>query len=123
MNGQTTITIGGKPAGLKFGMYSAQLFQEQIEKGRKMFIGESINEIGITYVLWCGYLNYCEMKQIDPDLKFEDFYQYAEEPGNMEELKGALQVWSESRVIKEVVKNAEAETKKKNSPQKKSGRR
>lgn len=122
MNGQTSINVSGKLAGLKFGMYSAQLFNEQIERGRKMFIGDSLNELGIVYVLWCGYLNHCEMKQKDPELSFEDFYQYAEEPANLEEIKSALDVWANSRVMKQVVKDMDEPAKKKNSRQTKSGR-
>lgn len=114
----TQITINGKLVGLKFGMYCTQLFYEVIESGKKVMIGDTVNELGITYLLWFGYLNNCEVKQVDPSLTFEDFYNVVEESasGN-EEITKALDCWSNSQPVQKAVEEA----KKKSSGKKSKG--
>jgi hypothetical protein len=99
------ITIKDKTVGLKYGMYATQLFFEAMDSGKRLMVGDTVNELGISYLLWYGYLNNCEVKQIDPSLKFEDFYDLVEaaaEGGN-EEISAALDVWAKSQPVQRAV--------------------
>jgi hypothetical protein len=63
-----------------------------------------VNELGISYLLYFGYLNNCEVKQVDPDLTFEDFYNLVEVSldGNSEIMK-ALECWSNSQPMQKAI--------------------
>jgi hypothetical protein len=106
------ITINGKILGLKFGMMSARLFFEALEKKVLMY-GDTLNELGIAYVLWYGYLNNCEVKGVDPEYPFEMFYDFVEQnAGGNEEITAALKKWSETKPIQDAIKIAEEAKKK-----------
>ena len=112
------ITINGNLVGLKFGMLATQLFYEVIEKGKRVMIGDTVNELGIAYLLYFGYINNCEVKQVDPSLTFEDFYNLVEDSTNgNEEITKALECWSNSQTMKKAVEQAE-EAKKKSTGKK-----
>lgn len=116
-NGYCAITINGVAVGLKFGMLAVQLFSEAIEKGKRLFIDENLNELGITYVLWTGYINNCEVKLADPVLSFENFADLVEDASYSEESKSqvfeAIKCWSESRTVKTITDNVRDTKKKK----------
>lgn len=106
------IDIKGQKVGLKFGNYASQLFMEEIAAGRKLMIGDTLNDLGIAHVLWFGYLNNCERRKIDPVLSFEDFYDKVDESmDNPDEVKAAMDCWSRSQVVQKAVE----ESKKKSS--------
>jgi len=107
------ITINGKLVGLKFGMLATQLFFEVIEKGKRVMIGDTVNELGISYLLYFGYVNNCEVKQVDPELTFEDFYNLVEVSldGNSEIMK-ALECWSTSQPMQKAIEGIEQAKKK-----------
>lgn len=113
----TQITINGDLVGLKFGMYCSQLFFEAIDKGKKLMVGDTLNELGISYILWYGYLNNCEVKQVDPKLTFEDFYSLVESSseGNDEIVK-ALDIWASSKPVQKVLSTIEESKKKLSGP-------
>lgn len=118
------LSIAGKKVALRFGAYSVQLFNEQVEKGKRLFIRDMINELGIAYVLYTGYINACEVKTIEPEITFEQFYDFVESGQNNEVIKLALDEWSSSKTIKELIA-ATTDTKKKTkkpSAQVKSGK-
>lgn len=110
----TQITIYGKKVGLKFGMLASQLFYEVIEKGKKVMMGDTVNELGITYLLWFGYLNNCEVKQVEPEMTFEDFYNFVE--SNIEDpdgqIKSAMDVWASSKPVQKAMEAADEAKKK-----------
>jgi hypothetical protein len=105
------ITINEQKVGLKFGMTATRMFFEKMEH-KVLMMGQTLNELGITYLLWYGYLNNCEVKQVDPTLTFEDFYDLVDssQDGN-EEISKALDVWAETQPVKKAVEAVEAKKK------------
>lgn len=106
------ITIDDKKVGLKFGMMATREFFELMDR-KKLMIGDTLNELGIAYILWFGYLNNCEVKQVDPELSFEQFYDLVEmsASGN-EEITKALEVWASTEPVKKAVAATEEAKKK-----------
>lgn len=124
MNGYTTITIGGKTVGLKFGMYSFRVITDKFDK-IKAFEGESINELGIAVVLHAGYLNNCVVKDIEPELTFENFVDCAEAAaldGNGTEIQDAVKAWTDSQFMKKAVETISDAKKKLTGTKLKKGR-
>lgn len=118
-----TLTIDGKKIGLKFGMASFRYLSEGKLVEGKSFNGNEINEIGISHILYSGYWNNCLVKDVDPEMTFEDFVNYVENSlvRNNDEIMHAMKIWSENDFIKS--KQPEIETpKKKSSPGKTSKR-
>lgn len=108
-----TLTIDGKKIGLKFGMASFRYLSEGKLVEGKSFNGNEINEIGISHILYSGYWNNCLVKDVDPEMTFEDFVNYVENSlvRNNDEIMHAMKIWSENDFIKS--KQPEAETPKK----------
>lgn len=108
----TQITINGSKVGLKFGMMCSREFFELMDK-KKLMSGQTINELGIAYLLWFAYLNNCEVKQSDPVHTFEEFYDLVESSQNgNDEITKALDVWANTEPVKKAVEVAEEAKKK-----------
>lgn len=120
MNGYTEIKIKDKVIGLKFGMYANRLFSEKQSAG-KFYNEDSLNELGIAVLLYCGYENNCLLKEQSTDLTLEDFYDFVEEKIVSEDvgvLKKVVETWTSSTFIKksiERLKESKEEVKKKKS--------
>jgi hypothetical protein len=115
-----TITINGETIGLKFGMASFRYLTDKFVDGIS-FDNNIINEIGISHIIYSGYYNNCLVKNEKPTLTFENIVDWLEKNIKnqqvLEEINNAVNVWSESDVIKET--QEDGTTKKKNSRGKK----
>ena len=108
------ITINGEAVGMRFGMLATQLFYDAAENGKRLMVGGNITDVGIAYVLYCGYVNHCEVKMIDPVLTFDVFYDRVDGAGEGDsEIGVALDCWAKSRVVQKAVEASQDAKKKK----------
>lgn len=118
----TTITINDQKVGLKFGMASFRYLSEKFVEGISFDRGE-LTEIGIAHLIYAGYYNNCLVKNVLPELKFEELVDFVESNIKkvvfLDEMKEMLKVWGESDMIKTVAENTTEEPKKKISRGKK----
>jgi hypothetical protein len=119
------ITINGERIALKYGMASFRYLADKFVDGIS-FDGDSLNEIGVSHLIYSGYHNWCLVKIEKPKYTFEDIVDYVEanltDEKFLEEVKEVVNVWSESQFIKtklEEVEEVSEEPKKKNSRGKK----
>lgn len=117
MNGFTTITINGESVGIMFGMYANRVFAER-KQNAKYYSGDSLNELGIAALLHAGYENHCVLEDKEGALSLKDFSSYVDEmtiTGETEEIKRAVETWSNSHFIKKSIERLkdQKEVKKK----------
>lgn len=109
----TKLTINQTEVGLKFGMHSARYLSEKLANGF-CFAGEQITEIGIAHVIYAGYLNNCAIKDIHPELTFEQVVDHVESCiGNDDKvnaLAGVIKVWTESQIVSQSVEDTKKKT-------------
>lgn len=116
MNGIANITVGGQVVRLKFGLPAIRKIFEKMSEYE--FIQDGIyTDMGMTHILYGGYINGCMLKDELPDIPFEAFYEYVEDfkadLTNQEEAKSAIMAFEQSRFVKKAVhKEGEAEEKK-----------
>lgn len=116
MTGYTTIQINGQTVGLKFAYPAIKWFTEQCLKPgvAEMFFVQSekpeeggFTIEGLSKIIECSYKNNCLIKEVEPTLKFEDFYNYVEisqeTPEGLAELTRVTQVYAESSVMKRLI--------------------
>jgi hypothetical protein len=118
----TTITINDQKIGLKFGMASFRYLSDKFVEGISFDKGE-LTEIGISHLIYAGYYNNCLVKDVLPELKFENIVDFVEsnikEDKFLTEMKEILKVWGESEMIKKATEQSNDEPKKKISRGKK----
>jgi hypothetical protein len=118
----TKIDIDGQTIGLKFGMASFRYLQGKMVDGIA-FDGNTLNEIGISQVLYSGYYNNCLIKEEIPSLSFESFVDYIEKNLTndifLEEVKRVITIWADSDFIKQTQQTEKPEAKKKSTRGKK----
>ena len=109
----TTITINKEEVGLKFGMASFRYLTDKFVDGIS-FDGNTINEIGISHIIYSGYYNNCLIKNEKPKYNFESIVDWIESNLRNEtvlsELQEVIKICSESDIIKE---STDAEPSKK----------
>lgn len=109
--------INDKAIALKFGMYSFRIISEKFDK-TKAYSGDTLNELGIAIVIHAGYLNHCVVKEIEPEISFEDIVNYVDErvfgekSGDKSDIEKAIKQWAESQVMKKVAEVSEDAKKK-----------
>lgn len=118
-NGYTTIEIGGKTIGLKFGLPSLRMMMEKSIKHPGMLNETTLfDETGYAYLLYSGYCNNCLVKETEPEFNFEFFMDYIEEISGDEEksklLANVIEVWAASRQVQRMVEKDKSAVKKKN---------
>jgi len=100
----TTITINNEQVGLKFGMASFRYLTDKFVDGIS-FDGNTINEIGISHIIYSGYYNNCLVKNEKPKYSFENIVDWIEknlkDQKVLSELQEVIKIWSESDIIKE----------------------
>ena len=118
----TSITINDQKVGLKFGMASFRYLQSKYERG-VAFVSDDINEIGIAHIIYSGYYNNCLVKDVDPELTFEQLVEYIEQNllnnDFIEEVKRIIELWSNNEFIKKAVEETQQVAKKKTNRGKK----
>ena len=118
MNGLAQITLDGQPVALKFGMPALQRISQKMATN-DLFNGEQWNDLGISHILYAGYVNHCAMKDILPVYEFEKFYSYvedAEEEATIKEIAAAVQVFVDSKMVKELVDKKKVTTLETTNP-------
>lgn len=124
MNGYITITVEGSLTGLKFAYPAIRLFLEAMaDKGQFYYTENDNGEVssmtleGLAKLIQCGYINNCMIKEVEPDLKYEHFYNWVEKSETDESVKQAIQdvltCYAETQYAKRIEKAA-AELEKKN---------
>ncbi len=103
-NGYTTIEISGRKVGLKFNMYAIEQF-EQVK-------GRAGNIKNFTTIIWAGLLGNAYVKQIEPELTFEDISDWVDEQILMGDESGELnrisEVFLNSQVLQATIKKAQS---------------
>lgn len=111
----TTLTLGDKKIGLKFGMASFRYLQSKFNDGRS-FTNDDLNEISISHILYSGHYNNCLVKDVEPQITFEELVDYVEtnllNPSFVEEIKRIVDVWSQNDFIKKAQEVSEDSKKK-----------
>jgi hypothetical protein len=117
-----TITMNGHTISLRYGMASFRYLTERFVEGIS-FINDELNEIGLSHILYSGYINYCLVKDIKKDYTFEFFVDYIEthlkDEDFMAQVMDAVKVWADSEYIKQAQEVKDEEAKKKSSRGKK----
>lgn len=117
-----SIVINDIKIGLKFGMASFRYLSEgKLVEGKSINKGE-INEIGIAHIIYSGYFNNCLIKDQEPEYDFAWFVDAIEmnlsNSQFMEQVKSALEVWSQNDFIAKATTSEEPKKKagKKSKP-------
>ena len=122
MNGVTTIKIGDEPISLRFAYPCFKAFTEAMakdkESGKNLFWtsegeGASLTDYAYAKLFQFAYENACLIKEIEPLLKFEPFYDWVDQHNGSEELVRVIKVWTESTITKKVIEQVDADNKKK----------
>lgn len=112
----TTFLLGDKKLGLKFGMASFRYLQNKFAKGL-VFAQNDLNEIGIAHIIYSGYQNNCLVKDVEPEVSFEELVDYIEQnlldEAFIQQVKDIVEIWSNNDFIKKSVEQTEETTKKK----------
>lgn len=110
----TTFLLGDKKLGLKFGMASFRYLQNKFTKG-VAFADNDLNEIGISHIIYSGYYNNCLVKDVEPEVSFEELVEYVENnllnEDFVNKVKEIVDIWSNSDFIKQAT--PQEDTKKK----------
>lgn len=115
MKGYIQINVNGKPVGLKFAFPANRMFAEALEKKPDLYIisGEQANFTveGLAKFIHCGYLNNCLIKEVEPELTYEDFFNYSEDglesEERVEEIRKVMECWGETYYAKKMVEASE----------------
>jgi hypothetical protein len=102
MNGLAQITIDGQPIVLKFGLPALRRIVEKMTQ-YELIENDQYNELGLSHILYAGYLNACAMKDVPALLTYETFYELienAEDEATKDEIIGAIRSFEESKFVK-----------------------
>ena len=115
MAGYTTITIGGQQVGLRFGLPAIKRISDKINllSGTEEI---TLNLMSMVHILYAGYVNDCLANDKDPNIEFKVFYDFVEEAAmndNLGEIKRIIEVFANSKEVKD--KNDPKEEKKSKS--------
>lgn len=110
MNGRTNIQINGEPVGLLFAYPAIKWFTEATQKKDIYFTpGEdsTFTIEGLAKLIQCSYRNHCEIKEVEPTLTYEDFFNYVYDNQDTEEgqkeLLRVTEVYATASVIKRLI--------------------
>lgn len=108
MNGYISVLMDGEKIGIKFGMPAIRQFGTNLKKFELITEG-AYNELGIAHILYAGYCCNCQVKYEVPEIKFEKFYEFAEQALSNEErlqvIKDVIKCFEESQYVQAVVEN------------------
>ena len=97
------IKIAGKDVGIKFNNFA-------IEQLGKIKGSESSYYAYIATLVWCGYLGYCFVKQIEQELDFEAVSDWVDSSVNDEsilpEIQKVSEAYAESQIFKRMQKKS-----------------
>lgn len=114
------IEIDGQKVGLKFVYESTKAFLLQLAGKESKYWAEietdgvkseSFTLAGFAKLIQCCYIANCEVKEVEPTLTFEDFYDYVEQAELTEEgqkeLTSISEAYSKSTFFQKAAANAE----------------
>lgn len=115
MNGYIALEINGEKVGLKFGMPANRMFTEKMAENIDLISKDGVvNEIGVAYLIYFGYLNNCLVKEETQKYGFGYFLEYVEDailnPDLMPSLVAVSQCYADSRFTQEWVKRIDEST-------------
>lgn len=118
MNGLAKITIDGQEVVLKFGLPAIRRILEKMGQ-YALTEGDKYNELGLSHILFAGYLNGCMMRDEVPTKEYEEFYNLVEQFNDNEGVKveviAAIRAFEDSKFIKQSAEKA-TEKEEKKSP-------
>jgi len=101
MNGITTIQIGGQPVTLRFAYEAYKRFQLALSSDTKGLFWtstdvkkQSLTDYAYAKIFFFAYENDCLVKEIEPVLKFVNFYDWVADRLASEELAVVVKVWA-----------------------------
>jgi len=110
----TNFILNDKKLGLKFGMASFRYLQNKFTKG-VAFAEDDLNEIGISHIIYSGYYNNCLVKDVEPEVSFEELVDFVEanllNQDFVNKVKEIVDIWSNSDFIRQA--KPQEDTKKK----------
>jgi hypothetical protein len=119
-SGLTTVTIKGEDIKIRFGIPAVRMFLEKLGDDSSIMKNDVINEQGIAYLLYSGYVNNCMVDDEPPIKKFGFFLEYVEDGFVDDEinkkLKEVAECYANSKYKKSIVDRANetlSEVKKK----------
>lgn len=113
-----TFIIRDTEIGLKFGLESVRQIYEKSQLYRLSDEDDDFTPLGMAHVLYAGYINNQLVKELPAKFTLEDFVDHVEDAvmnRNLLDVIAALQVFQESKTIKDIVK-AVTDAKKKTPP-------
>jgi hypothetical protein len=110
-NGYIQITIDGNSVGLKFGYPAIKWFTEASLKQADIYFvqaeGGGFTVEGLAKLIECSYKNNCFIKETDPLIPYERFFNFVEQSMETEEGRAQLvkitEVYAESSVMKRLI--------------------
>jgi hypothetical protein len=117
MDGYTKINIGGKDVGIRFSYAAVREFWEKAaEPEGKYWIVKSggFTSDGFGKVLHLAYLSNCEVRDVEPTLKWADFIEWGElhNSSDSKEIDRVMKVYLESSTVKSLMEAIEEDKKK-----------
>lgn len=117
--GICTIEVEGETIPLRFGMPANRILFEKLADNPTMLSSTNVNEKGVAWLIYAGYVNACMAKDQEPVKDFEYFFAFVEDcsvdlPG---ELQRIADVYANSRYTQKAAQNvidAVEDIKKKN---------
>lgn len=123
MDGYIKILVAGQEVGLKFGYPAIRWFSEESELNKSAFFmpGESFDFSveGFAKLMQCGYRNHCLIKEVDPELKYQDFVEWVEVENETEDkqaMKDVLKAYTDSSVMKKAIEAVEKKKQEEETP-------
>lgn len=120
MNGLAKITIDGREVVLKFGLPAVRRIMEkmlQYPLMQKSEENEIYNDLGLSHILYAGYINGCMMRDEIAELPFELFYTFIEDGADDKAIEthivAAIKAFEDSKVLKNATDKLKEEVEKK----------
>lgn len=122
-SGYTSISVDGITYGLRFGIPAVRMFLQKVANDEVLISGDTINEVGIAQLVYCGYINNCMVKD-EPEVKTLGFFlEWVENAWIDEDIRKQLEhvsaVYGASKYtnkVNENVKKSLDDVKKKMNP-------
>lgn len=107
-SGVCSITVQGEEIGLRFGMPANRMIIEKMAQDEDMLVSNKIDEKGIAWLIYAGYVNECLAKDLKPIKKPGDFFVFVEEclvkEGGEEMLTNVADIYAQSKFTKKSLK-------------------
>lgn len=120
MNGLAKISVGGQEVVLKFGLPAIRRIMEKMLVNKLSDMDgekEIYNDLGLSHILYAGYLNGCMMRDELPVIPFEEFYTLLEDSADDKEKQDqvitAIASFEQSKVVKQSIEKLKDEVEKK----------